>query len=233
MIYGYCRISMAKQSLDRQIRNIKDAYPEAVILREVSTRTDLDRREWNKLFRHVTAGDTIVFDSVSRMGGTAEEGFQAYEALYRRGVSLVFLKEPHINTDTYRQALGQVVSLTGSSVDCILDGVNRFLLTLAREQIRLAFVQSEKEVEDLRQRTREGIETARLNGRQIGQKPGAHLVTRKSLESKKIIRKHARAFGGSLTDAEVIRLTGLSRNTYYKYKAELRAEDTAPAASSN
>ena len=29
-IYGYCRISTAKQSTDRQIRNIKAEYPTAV-----------------------------------------------------------------------------------------------------------------------------------------------------------------------------------------------------------
>ena len=31
-IYGYCRISTAKQSIDRQIRNIKAAYPTAHIV---------------------------------------------------------------------------------------------------------------------------------------------------------------------------------------------------------
>ena len=31
-IYGYCRISTAKQSIDRQIRNIKAEYPTAHIL---------------------------------------------------------------------------------------------------------------------------------------------------------------------------------------------------------
>ena len=49
MIYGYCRISRAKQSIERQIRNIKAVYPEAVIIEEVFTRTRIDRKEWNKL----------------------------------------------------------------------------------------------------------------------------------------------------------------------------------------
>ena len=94
MIYGYCRISRAKQSIDRQIRNIKAVYPDALIIQEVFTRTRLDRKEWQKLYKAVKAGDMIVFDSVSRMSGNADEGFNAYEELYNRGVSLVFLKEP-------------------------------------------------------------------------------------------------------------------------------------------
>ena len=183
----------------------------------------MDRREWQKLMKRVKAGDTIIFDSVSRMSGNAEDGFAAYEDLFNRGVNLVFLREPHINTDTYKKALENNVQLTGSNVDYILEGVNRYLMELAKEQIRLAFEQSEKEVEDLHQRTREGIETARLNGKQIGRKKDAKITTKKSLAAKEIIRKHSRDFNGTLSDVEVMQLTGLSRNTYYKYKRELKA----------
>ncbi len=63
--------------------------------------------------------------------------------------------------------------MTGTNVDFILESVNKYLMSLAMEQIRLAFEQSEKEVQDLHQRTKEGIETARLNGKQIGQKQGS------------------------------------------------------------
>lgn len=224
MTYGYCRISRAKQSIERQIRNIKAEYPEALIIQEVFTRTRLDRKEWLKLYKAVKSGDTIVFDSVSRMSGNADEGFTAYEELYNRGIKLVFLKEPHINTDTYKQALESNVKLTGGNVDFILEGVNKYLMALAKEQIKLAFQQSEKEVEDLHQRTKEGLETARLNGKQIGQKEGAKLTTKKSVASKEIILKHSKDFNGTLADADVMKLTGLARNTYYKYKKELKEE---------
>ena len=216
MRYGYCRTSKPKQSIERQIRNIKAAYPDAVIVQEVFTRTRLDRPEWLKLMRRIQPGDEIVFDSVSRMSGDAKEGFAAYEELYQKGVNLVYLKDPHINTETYKKALENNVQLTGSNVDYILEGVNRYLLELAKEQIRLAFEQSEKEVQDLHQRTREGIETARQKNSVV--------VTRKSIESKEVIRKLSKEFGGNLSDAEIMRLTGLARNTYYKYKRELRGK---------
>ena len=224
MVYGYCRISRAKQSIDRQIRNILAIYPNAIIIREVFTRTRLDRKEWCKLMKLVKDGDTIVFDSVSRMSGNADEGFNAYEELYHNGVNLVFLKEPHINTDTYKNALENNVALTGGTVDYILEGVNKYLMALAKEQIKLAFEQSEKEVEDLHQRTREGIETARLNGKQIGLQQGTKLTTKKSISAKEVIKKHSKEFNGTLYDADVMKLAGLSRNTYYKYKRELKEE---------
>lgn len=222
MIYGYCRISKAKQVIERQIRNIKAAYPDAVIIQEIFTRTRMDRKEWQKLMKIIKPGDRIIFDSVSRMSGNAEEGFAEYERLYNMGVVLVFLKEPHINTDTYKKALENNIRLTGSNVDFILEGVNKYLMALAKEQIKLAFEQSEKEVEDLHQRTREGLVTAKLSGKQIGRKSGAEVITKKSIEKKQIILKHSKDFNGNLNDTEVMVLTGLARNTYYKYKRELK-----------
>lgn len=222
--YGYCRISTKQQSIERQVRNIKAEYDKAVIVTEVFTGTKQDRPEWNKLYKKVKAGDTIVFDSVSRMSRNAEEGFNLYEELFNKGIELVFLKEPHISTSTYKKALESNLSMTGTTVDYILEGVNMYLMALAKEQIRLAFEQSEKEVKDLHQRTKEGIETARLNGKQIGQKPGAKLTTKKSIEAKNNILKYSKDFNGTLTDVECMKLIGLARNTYYKYKRELKED---------
>lgn len=223
-IYGYCRISTKQQSIDRQIRNIKAEYDTAVIVTEAYSGTTTNRPEWNKLYKKAKAGDTIIFDSVSRMSRNSEEGFALYEELYNNCIELVFLKEPYINTSTYKKALQNNVSLTGTNVDFILEGVNKYLMALAKEQIKLAFEQSEKEVEDLHQRTKEGIATARLNGKQIGQKPGAKLITKKSIEAKELIKKHCKDFDGSLSDADCMKLIGLARNTYYKYKREMKEE---------
>lgn len=222
MIYGYCRISTPQQNIDRQVRNIKNAYPEAIIVSEVYTGTKQDRPEWNKLYSRTKSGDIIIFDSVSRMSRNADEGILTYEKLFNIGVELIFLKEPHINTATYKRALESNIALTGTNVDFILEGINNYLLALAREQIKLAFEQSEKEVADLHQRTREGIETAKLNGKQIGRKQGSKIETKKSIFAKEQIKKYCKGFGGALSDTDCIKLIGLSRNTYYKYKKELK-----------
>lgn len=225
MIYGYTRISTKQQSIDRQIRNIKDLYPDAVIIEEVYTGTKIyGRKEFDKLLKKVKLGDTIVFDSVSRMSRNAEEGFQLYEELYNKGIELIFIKEAHINTTTYKQALTNNIKLTGTTVDFILEGINKYLLALAKEQIKLAFIQSEKEVKDLQQRTKEGIETARLNGKQIGQVKGTKLITKKSIQAKEQIQKYSKDFNGTLKDVEVMKLIGVAKNSYYKYKKELIQE---------
>ena len=212
-LYGYCRISTRKQNIERQVRNILAVFPDAIIIQEIYTGTKFQgRKELEKLLKIVQTGDTIIFDSVSRMSRNADEGFQLYEGLFRKGIHLIFLKEPHINTDTYKKAMGNQLNMTGDAVDLILEGINRYLLELAKSQIRLAFEQAEKEVSDLRQRTKEGIETARLNGKQIGQLPGHTYETKKSKAAKRIIMKHNHDFGGSLNDIEtMIRLEYLKR----------------------
>ena len=223
MIYGYCRVSTKQQSIDRQIRNIREVFPEAKIYQEAYTGTTTDRKEWKKLLRQLQSGDTVVFDSVSRMSRNAEEGFAAYKELYDKDINLVFLKEPHINTDTYRSALETGIKMTGTDVDLILEGINKYLLKLAAKQIQLAFEQAEKEVMDLRDRTSEGIKTAGIKGKQIGQPKGVKLTTKKSIEAKKKIMAYSKDFNGTLNDEEAMKLAGIARNTYYKYKKELKA----------
>jgi len=221
-IYGYCRISTSKQSIERQGRNIITEYPTAIITNEIFTGTKIEgRKEFAKLLSKVTKSDTIIFDSVSRMSRDAEEGFKLYEKLFNKGIDLVFLKEPHINTETYKKALTNNIQLTGTAIDEILKGVNKYLLALAKEQIKIAFAQAEKEVKDLQQRTREGIVTAKLNGKQIGQIEGTKLITKKSIKAKEEIMKYSKDFNGTLKDTECMKLIGLARNTYYKYKKEI------------
>ena len=225
MIYGYARISNIKQNIERQTRNILRSFPEAELIEEAFTGTSIDRPQWKRLRNKVQRGDVIVFDSVSRMSRNAEEGIRTYLELMDAGVDLVFIKEPHINTETYRKATQESLPMTGTDIDFILEGVNKYILALAREQIRLAFGQAEKEVKDLRQRTREGIETARLNGKQIGHPEGTTYETKKSKEMKQNIRKMSRYFEGTLKDGDCIRILGIAYNTFYKYKRQMIEEN--------
>lgn len=252
-IYGYCRISRKEQSIDRQIRNIKAAYPDAFILEESFTGTKVEgRKEFEKLMKTAKAGDTIIFDSVSRMSRNADEGIEQYMKWFDQGISLVFLKEGYINTSVYASKLQQADISTGKAY--LDEGLKVILMGLAEEQIRIAFEQAEKEVADLHQRTREGMETARLAGKQIGQLKGKKLSVKKESALKKLIAEYSKDFYGDLSDSETMSIingkdkifaddgkteiephTGLtkdgkqkyryiSRNTYYKYKRELVEE---------
>lgn len=242
--YGYCRVSTPKQSIDRQERNILKIFPKAHIIKETYTGTVIDgRKDWNRLYKIVTKKAEeikstsnrvrISFDSVSRFSRNADEGCELYEDLFNRGIELVFLNEPHINTQVYRDALKKQIDIyvntghaaTDKFLNSVIEALNQFVIDLAKDQIRIAFEQAEKEVTDLQQKTKEGIETARLKGKQIGQKPGSKWKTKKSIEAKKLIKKYSKDFDGSNTDKEAMKIIGIARNTYYKYKKELFEEN--------
>ncbi|MBR2037005.1 MAG: recombinase family protein, partial [Lachnospiraceae bacterium] len=88
-IYGIVRISTQKQNMLRQIRNIKAAYPTAIIIKEVYTGTKLKgRKDFEQVINRAKSDDIFVFDSVSRMCRNADEGCELYEQLFYRGINL-------------------------------------------------------------------------------------------------------------------------------------------------
>lgn len=223
LVYGYCRVSTKTQNIERQERNIKAVYPDAAIVKEAFTGTKVyERKAFMKLIGNLKSGDTLVFDSVSRMSRNADEGIAMYMELFSKGIELVFLKERYIDTKIYADNLKDRIQLTGAIEDEIFKGINSYFRALAEKQIRIAFEQAEKEVTDLQQRTREGMATAKLNGKQIGIPTGTKLTTKKSVAAKEIISKHCKTFGGSLSDTECIKLCGITRKTYYIYKKQLK-----------
>lgn len=242
-IYGYCRISTMKQSITRQIENIKAAYPDAIIFDEVFTGTKMTRPKFEKLLKMVRPGDTIIFDEVSRMARDAEEGTRLYFELYNKGVNLVFIKERHIDTDSYKDALKAAGihietddTAEGVLVSDIVKAINRFTREKVRGDIRKAFDAAEGEVKRLRVRTSEGMKAAGASNVTDAQgniieygsiskaRQGMKVTTKKSIEMKAKIFKMSRDFDGNMNDREIMEILNISRNTYYKYKKALAAE---------
>ena len=233
VIYGYARVSTMKQKLERQIDNIKREFPGAVIITEKYTGTKQDRPEWNKLVEQIKKESakgteiTLVFDEVSRMSRNAAEGFQDYKMLYDMGIRLVFIKERHIDTDNFRQALQSKVPLMGGDIDILLKGVNEYLMKLAERQIEIAFQTAQAEVDYLHQRTKEGVLKAQAKGKQIGRKEGTKAgkdfrESKKAIKAKEKILEHSKDFNGKLSDTDCIAVAGVSRNTFYKLKKQLK-----------
>ncbi|MCQ2564172.1 MAG: recombinase family protein, partial [Mogibacterium sp.] len=148
MTFGYVRVSTVTQNEKRQIENIKAKYPDAVIMVDKCTGTNMNRPAWSKLMKNLKAGDVVVFDEISRMSRNAAEGFQVYQELYEKGVELIFLKESTLNTENFRNVAQ--VELTGTDVDAILKGINEYLMKLAENQIKAAFDTAQHEVDFLR-----------------------------------------------------------------------------------
>lgn len=146
-LYGVCRVSTKKQNIQRQIRNIQEHYPNAIIIQDKYTGTKVEgRKEFEKLLKIIKSGDTLVFDSVSRMSRNSEEGCELYEQLFKQNVNLIFLHESYINTEVYRKALDNQIQIqlqtgniaTDTFINAIIDALNKYTIELAKEQIRKA-----------------------------------------------------------------------------------------------
>ncbi len=237
MIVGYARVSTPKQSLRRQIDNLKSAYPNIVVVSEVFTGSTDNRPKWKKLMRQCRAGNIskLVFDEVSRFSRNAEEAIVEYKELYSLGIELEFLKEPHINSKIYRDASERKIEIATGSMDhetaqlitTVIGGLNDYLLSVAEKQIFLAFDHAQKERELLSKRTSEGLKQAKLMGSKVGRQPGQKLVTKKSKRAKRIIRNHYELFGGELTATQCFTLAQITKSTFYRYLNEMREEDKA------
>ena len=242
-IYGYARVSTNKQSIERQIDNIKRYESRAVIIEEEFTGTTTDRPKLNKLIKNIKADDAIIFDEVSRMSRNATEGIELYEQLFDKGVNLVFIKEPHINTSVYRGKLNKQIeklTSTGSKatdklLESIMTALHEYTIDIAKEQIEIAFRTAQAEVDFLHQRTSEGVRKAQERyiretalgleheKQQVGRVQGVKVETKKSRDMKVRIIELSRDFNGKNKDEEVISILKIAHNTYYKYKREIKA----------
>ena len=137
-VFGYARVSRDTQNLDRQIDALKK-YGVDKIYNEKMTGTKRDRPELAKLLDRMTEGDTVVIESLSRLGRSTKDLIELTELFKNKGVNLVSLKE---NIDT--------TTSTG-----------KLLFTLMS-----AIAQFERDV--IADRTREGLQAARARGRKGG-----------------------------------------------------------------
>lgn len=137
-IFGYARVSTEAQNLDRQLDALKN-YGVDIIYNEKITGTKKNRPELSKLLDRITEGDTVVVESLSRLGRSTKDLIELTEIFQSKGVNLVSLKEA-IDTN----------SPTG-----------KLLFTLMS-----AIAQFERDV--IADRTREGLKSARARGRTGG-----------------------------------------------------------------
>lgn len=137
-VFGYARVSTEQQNLDRQLDALKK-YGVDTIYNEKMTGTKRNRPELSKMLDRMTEGDTVVVESLSRLGRSTKDLIELVELFQSKGVHLVSLKES-IDTST---------------------STGKLLFTLMS-----AIAQFERDV--IADRTREGLRSARARGRMGG-----------------------------------------------------------------
>ena len=138
LILGYARVSTEDQNLDRQIDAL-NKYGVDKLFNEKMSGIKRERPELNKLIERMSAGDTVVIESLSRLGRSTKDLIELMELFNAKGVNLVSLKE---SIDTS--------SSTGKLLFTLMSALAQFERDLISE------------------RTIEGLKAARARGRMGG-----------------------------------------------------------------
>lgn len=138
MVLGYARVSTIDQNLDRQIDAL-NKFGVDILFNEKMSGTKRERPELNKMIERMSEGDTIVIESLSRLGRSTKDLIDLMELFNAKGVNLVSLKES-IDTSTS----------TGKLLFTLMSAIAQFERDLISE------------------RTMEGLRAARARGRRGG-----------------------------------------------------------------
>ncbi|MGE7875623.1 recombinase family protein [Bacillus paramycoides] len=190
--FGYVRVSSKDQNEERQIQNMRDlGIEDRDIFIDKESGKNMERENYQMLKRLVRTGDTIVFDSLTRLGRNMNDTLEEFRYYEKHKVNLQFIKEPYIN-----------VNYTGESTnDVIQSAIQKATLTILS-----AF--AEKERIDIKQRQAEGIALARKQGGRLGRPPVE--ITEEFTDAYKEWKS------GSITAVGAMKKYGIKRSSFYK-----------------
>ena len=193
-IYGYARVSTQSQHEDRQLAAMREyGVAAGQIVVEKQSGKDFKRPGYQRLLRRLHTGDTLVIQSLDRLGRSYAEIQEQWRVITKeRGVAVVVLDMPLLNTREHTELVGQLIS------DLVLQ--------------LLSFV-AQTERESIRERQREGIEAAKARGVRFG-RPRSKL-------SEGFEETVAAWRDGAFTAQEAARRLGISRGTFFNRVREL------------
>ena len=189
-IYGYVRVSTKEQHADRQIKAVDQfGVPKSNIFIDRQSGKDFDRPSYRALKRKLKKGDILVLSSIDRLGRNYDEVQEQWRILTKeKDIDIVVLDMPLLDT---RNGNGD---LTGKFIaDLVL-------------QI-LAYV-SEIERENIRDRQREGIESARERGVVFG-RPRKELPENFEEVVSRLRKKE-------INIKKALEGTGMTRSSFYR-----------------
>lgn len=190
--FGYVRVSSKDQNEERQIQNMKNlGIEDRDIFVDKQSGSNMKRENYQMLKRIVRSGDTIVFDSLTRLGRSMNDVLEEFRYYEKQRINLEFIKEPFIN-----------VTYSGDSAnDVIQSAVQKATLTILS-----AF--AEKERQDIKQRQAEGIAVAKKHGKHLGRPPAVMPVNFPEV--------YLNWKDGHITAVQAMKELDLKRSTFYK-----------------
>lgn len=196
--YGYVRVSSRDQNEDRQVLAMRDAGVESgCIVIDKQSGKDLDRPGLQKLYQLMQSGDTLIIKSIDRLGRNYDDILKVWRDLTERGIGIVVLDMPLLNTAKDRDLTGRLIA------DIVLQ--------------LLSYV-AETERNFIRQRQAEGIAAAKARGVHFGRQP-----MKRHPGWETYCRKYST---GEITGRAAAMSLGISHSTFYRWWREYTKEES-------
>lgn len=199
MLVGYARVSSDDQNLDRQLEEFKKIGVEKVFAEKKSGKNTSERTEFNKMLNFVREGDTIVFESLERLGRNSDEILDTVSFIDKNGMRLMILNLPILNTKFGDENLEKLVR---SLVISILSWT------------------AQNEREEIRRKQKQGIEIAKRKGIYKG-KPYEYSSTAKNPQKRFIYNEIVRMLADGVPIKQIAEKTGTNRSLVYRIKNRL------------
>lgn len=179
MKLGYARVSTNDQNLDRQLDQLSE-YGCERIFQEKITGSQKERPELDRMIDMLREGDTVVITELTRLSRSVKDLFEIVETIHSKLSDIKSLKEPWLDTTTPQ----------GKLLFTIFAGISQF----------------DRDI--IRQRTIEGLSSARARGRKGG---------RPRMASKEIELALKMYDSKDYSITEIEHATGVSKSSLYRY----------------
>jgi len=195
-MYGYARVSTIDQNLDRQLTQLREYIKDdRYIITDKASGKDFNRKGYNALVGTETTApllhenDLLIICSLDRLGRNYTEIKQQWEYITNTlKANIKVLDMPLLDTSTAANNL---------------DG--RFIADLV---LQILSYTAEKERENIKKRQRQGIDTAKANGKHLG-RPQAQYP-----ENWEPIYNNWKS--GAITATAAMEQLEMKRTTFYK-----------------
>lgn len=188
-VYGYVRVSSIDQNEDRQLIVMdENNVPKGNVYIDKQSGKDFERPQYKKLVKKLKGGDLLYILSIDRLGRNYEDIQKQWRILTKDiGIDICVIDMPLLDTRNGKDLMGTFIA------DLVL-------------QI-LSFV-AQNERENIKKRQAQGIAAAKAKGVKFGR---PEVPTPDGFD--KYIIKWKK---GQITTFEILKLTGLSKSTFYR-----------------
>lgn len=208
--------STRKEWNDKRIARVKCLYPDATVISSKSVCENGSDSYIPYLLKNTSRGTQIIFDEFSNLGVDDENRIKNYRKFVESGIHITFINEPILSSSNLLKTyclFTEAETLSDVDVDTFMNLVRKSVSEYLKA----------KEMESLGRKAMQGI-TIENGGNPVGRPAGTTLETKKAEESKQKILRLSADFDGYMHDQELIKYLGISRNSFYKYKADLKKQ---------